>query len=891
MQMRMQGVIGSGVELLDGGITDLEIAVIDGVVHVFSTTGRNGGVAGYRVGENGQLELTTTVIFPPEMTLGVSDRLVIASQNGALTLLVGTGGQGGYGYALGNGGMGGFAQLDAGVLRADASQGAVYALEALILQSGETPDIFPDDYDCSALVSLKGVTIAGQDFVVGACGLKDGVTVFLVDEETGALTEIGTMGAEKGLGVDAPTDMDIVQVGGQTFVILAAAGTSSISVMQLRADGSLTPTDHVIDNGTTRFEGVQSIAVAAAGDHVFVVAGGADNGLTLFLLLPDGTLVHLQTIADTQSTSLHKVTSIEIAIDGDTLHVFAGSQNDDGITHFAIDLSELGALQVATGEAETLTGTSRDDILLAVGSGDRLLGGDGMDVLVSGTSLTEMTGGGGADMFVIRDGSGTTMILDFEKGVDRIDLSDLPMLRDLSQLTVTSLSNGARIEYRGHVIVITSADGQPLTLEDLFPAGLEGGDHYGYFPPGDDRNFGIERIGSNKPDLLTGTARDDTLAGAGRDDTLTGAGGNDWLNGGNGNDSMDGGIGDDTMIGGAGRDTMFGGDGNDSLSGGALNDRLFGGTGNDTIDGGEGDDLVVGGAGDDVLMATGGHNEFIGGQGNDLVLGAWGNDTMAGGKGDDTLDGGGGNDSLMGGVGNDLLTGGAGHDALLGGSGHDTIQGGDGNDQLIGKGGNDWLDGGLGDDHLNGGSGHDTIHGGDGSDRLFGKGANDWLHGDDGDDHLHGGPARDVLEGGNGNDAIWGDGGKDRLYGGAGDDWLSGGAGDDLIDGGAGSDVLRGGPGYDRMIGGAGADTFEFFGDHGTGVILDFDPSEGDILRLQDAIWWSEGDLTPEEVIARYGSISEDGSVVLDFTDLGGCVIILQDYDDLDALADAIEFM
>ena len=126
--------------------------------------------------------------------------------------------------------------------------------------------------------------------------------------------------------------------------------------MELRAGGRLEPTDHVLDTGSTRFEGVQALSVAQDGDHVFVVAGGADHGLTLFLLLPDGTLVHLQTLADTNATALHNVTTITTAIAGDTLHVFAGSQNDAGISRFAVDLSTLGPLLAGTQAPDSLAG-------------------------------------------------------------------------------------------------------------------------------------------------------------------------------------------------------------------------------------------------------------------------------------------------------------------------------------------------------------------------------------------------------------------------------------------------------------------------------------------------------------------------------------------------------
>jgi hypothetical protein len=91
--------------------------------------------------------------------------------------------------------------------------------------------------------------------------------------------------------------------------------------------------------------------------------------------------------------------------------------------------------------------------------------------------------------------------------------------------------------------------------------------------------------------------------------------------------------------------------------------------------------------------------------------------------------------------------------------------------------------------------------------------------------------------------------------------------------------------------GGAGADVFEFFRDHDTGRVMDFNPDDGDIIRLDDWIWFSLGDLTAEEVVDRFGSLDASGNVVLDFTEVGGNVVVLDGFHDLDALPEHIEIM
>jgi len=874
MRLQLKDVIETGVSELDNGITDLQVALIDGQVHVYSTTGRNGGVAGYTVGANGNATLTTSVIFPPEITGAVNDRLVFSADGSGPMLYLGTDAQGLIGYSLTTGNLGADTRTDWDALQAMASGGGAATVEALMLLSEQGQDLFPFGFECTQIVDLVSVTVNGQDLMLTVCDQTNRVTAFRMDTNSGQLVEVGSLGALEGLGIDAPTAMEFAQINGQTYVLVAAAGTSSISVLKLASDGSLVPTDHLLDNGTTRFEGVQDLAVAQSGDHVFVVAGGADNGITLFLLMPDGTLVQLQTIADGDATSMFKVTALSVVIEGDLLHVFVGSQNDSGITQFTLDLTSLGGLEMGTAAAEVLVGSAGDDILFAVGSGDTLRGGAGEDVLVAGDDQTRMTGGAGEDIFVFRDGSGSSYVLDFERDMDRLDLTGLPMLRDLSQLSITTTPTGARIEFRGHSILVTAADGLPLTSEDLFPGGLVGGDHIPYIPP-DDSEPGIELTGTIYRDNLVGTERNDLLRGIEGRDTISADAGDDYVDGGAGSDQLDGGVGNDTINGGLGPDTIRADAGDDWISGGAGNDQISANDGNDVVSAGDGRDTIYGGAGNDSID---------GGAGADLIFGGVGNDTLRSVSGNDTVYGGPGEDLAILEVGGSSAYAGPGRDTVQGSEWNDTLAGGLGDDVISGGGGNDLIYAGRGD-------GSDVLNGGGGNDRIYSGAWDDLANGGAGNDSISGGLGRDTLNGDAGGDAIWGGPDDDLIDGGAGHDWLSGESGNDTIFGGAGNDTIRGGSGDDVYWGGGGADVFEFFGDHDTGWIMDFDPSEGDILRLEDSMWVWQGALTVVEVVSIFGSIDASGNVVLDFTDVGGAVIILDGFDDLNGLANAIELM
>ncbi len=89
-------------------------------------------------------------------------------------------------------------------------------------------------------------------------------------------------------------------------------------------------------------------------------------------------------------------------------------------------------LLIGGGGDDVLIGGFGKDRLEGGAGNDRLIGGEGDDVLIGGTGRDILTGGAGADVFVFRSiaEAGNTaatrdVITDFERGLDRIDLSGI----------------------------------------------------------------------------------------------------------------------------------------------------------------------------------------------------------------------------------------------------------------------------------------------------------------------------------------------------------------------------------------------------------------------------------------------------------------------------------
>lgn len=105
--------------------------------------------------------------------------------------------------------------------------------------------------------------------------------------------------------------------------------------------------------------------------------------------------------------------------------------------------------------ADTLHGEAGNDRLDGGAKADRLFGGAGKDTLIDGGGSDRLTGGAGADVFVLKQDRVTDRIMDFQDGVDRIDLDV-----NFRDLTIRNGANGTvEIVHGGEVLIVAAADG------------------------------------------------------------------------------------------------------------------------------------------------------------------------------------------------------------------------------------------------------------------------------------------------------------------------------------------------------------------------------------------------------------------------------------------------
>ena len=477
----------------------------------------------------------------------------------------------------------------------------IFATDGSLTHSIITPDT--GSVSARNVTALASTEIAGTQYVFSAGSADLGITAWAV-ESGGTLKAKDTVSTADGLWINGPSAMVTATVNGENYVILASAGSNSLSVVSVGTDGSLQVVNHIIDDLNTRFDGVTALASVTHQGQSYIIAGGADDGITVFLVRAGGGLLAVDNLADTTAMTLANVSAIAAQSQADGLDIFVASSTEAGLTRLFYDIGQ---------DMDVINGSSRNDTLNA-GAGD--------DVLTDGAGRDTLIGGGGADIFVLAADDQADVITDFEVGVDRIDLSDWNNLRSTSQLFLTTTSYGITITYGNETLNLLSNDGQSISTSDLleidvvgaarFPAVMVAGTAGPITTPPDlpDRPEADDPTPALvQPELyeVLGTGANDSLRGSTGDDIVFGQSGNDRLYGDAGNDLLFGGTGSDQLFGGAGNDILYGGGGRDdswqSLTDalGTNADKLYGGAGDDTLTGGGGRDTFVFRSGRDTI--------------------------------------------------------------------------------------------------------------------------------------------------------------------------------------------------------------------------------------------------------------------------------------------------
>ncbi len=467
------------------GLSDLEIAVIGGQAVLYAASEANNAITSFWLSASGVPTRVTDVAYSSSSgTYAVSD--LTAYQAGGQSYLVSLGryddGFGLYGIGAG-GGLNPQGELsDSGDTfeRGLASEtftldGTDYLISSAfgkggfqlfeIGTGGGLTNIL-DIADSGArrlgdVVDFEIATLHDKSFLFTVSSLEAGLHSWAIGTG-GTLEERDSALPGDASGFAASTVVEAVDMGLRSFVIMGSAGTDSLTVYRVSKGGDLKEVDHLIDSYQTRFADITALKILQGGDRTLVVAGGSDAGITVFELTWQGKLNLVEVLVDDFDTALATISDIEAIIDGDTAHLYVSSGTDHGITVLTVDLSRSGAVIEGGAVEDTLTGTAGDDVLWGYGRADALFGADGADRLIDGLGRDEMTGGAGADIFEFIPDNATDRVLDFEIGIDRLDLTNYDNLHHISSLTIEQRVDGIVICVQEDIIRLIHPAGDIL---------------------------------------------------------------------------------------------------------------------------------------------------------------------------------------------------------------------------------------------------------------------------------------------------------------------------------------------------------------------------------------------------------------------------------------------
>lgn len=466
------------------GLSDLEVISVGTRTYIIASGEADGGVSSYEILADGSIVASDDILLSTSSgSQGIRDITVFEVGSDTILLLSGMAddNQATYridadgsfiaedSYSDGSGTYANWLHTDAVTIN-----GNTYVFGAQWGKSGFfgfdtnadadliTPVKYPDGPEVflGDVSAIETAYLHNKYFLFVASGVDAGVQSYAISDD-GSLTLMDIAPPEEG-GFNGITDLATVDNGKRAFVIIASAGSDSLTVFRVSKEGKINLIDTLVDTNETRFANVSAIESFEYNDRQFVLAGGSDGGVTLIEVTYKGELRVVTTFVDRADVTLDNVTDIEVVQINGAIHIFVSSGTENGFTEFVLTVPNGSNIIRGGPVSETLTGTAMDDTIFGHGEQDVLYGMDGNDRLIDGRGTDVLYGGEGHDVFEFVRDKRTDTIKDYEIGIDRIDLSDYPNLLHYSDIVVTQTSNGAYLDINGDRLVIETVDGSPL---------------------------------------------------------------------------------------------------------------------------------------------------------------------------------------------------------------------------------------------------------------------------------------------------------------------------------------------------------------------------------------------------------------------------------------------
>lgn len=159
--------------------------------------------------------------------------------------------------------------------------------------------------------------------------------------------------------------------------------------------------------------------------------------------------------------------------DGSSVDVTVTAEDSFGLKYketLTIDVTDVVETFVATKANKRVDGTAGADILCGRQHKDVLNGRGGDDILQSTAGNDRFRGGAGADTFIFGTRSDRDVIVDFETGIDKIDVSSWEIMESFRDLKHHAHNHGQDLWIeggRGDVLIIKHFSKTELSVDDF----------------------------------------------------------------------------------------------------------------------------------------------------------------------------------------------------------------------------------------------------------------------------------------------------------------------------------------------------------------------------------------------------------------------------------------
>jgi VCBS repeat protein len=335
------------VNFLLGGAFGLTSGFVGGLPYLYVSGYGDSGISAFSISATGQLA---------NVAVGgnLQDDGTIAI-NGTTALTAVNAGSNAFLYAAG---------YNEGGISSLALNSANGGMGTYVDTSHNIRDVNSSIYQLAGAIDVVSATIGTSTYLYAAGVLDNGISTFFVDAATGALTPGAGAAyhwadpAESGAGshnaLEGVRALATAVIGGTTYLFAAASIDSAFSAFTVAPTGALSPYQSVLDNTTFRLGGASAIATALVGGNTYIFVGGTEDGISVFLLPPGGSINNVFNLGDNATLHLDNVSDLSTANIGGTTYLFAAGHDDDGVSVFTVaangtlvnvaNVSDTGAL-------------------------------------------------------------------------------------------------------------------------------------------------------------------------------------------------------------------------------------------------------------------------------------------------------------------------------------------------------------------------------------------------------------------------------------------------------------------------------------------------------------------------------------------------------------------